>query len=53
MGVTNEQYGDRIGMNDIFLPQCIQFTNIKMNEVTVWLTKIACYNIHSLFLREC
>ena len=23
------------------------------NEVTVWLTKIVCYNIHALFLREC
>ena len=35
MGVTNEQYGARIGMYDIFLPQCIQFTNIKMLDTAV------------------
>lgn len=52
-------------MHDKFLPQCIHFTlpTLKCliqryiyrceNEVTVWLTKVVCYNIHVLLLREC
>ena len=37
MGVTNEQFEARIGMHDLLLPQCIQFTSIKMLDRAVYI----------------